>query len=657
MSYLDFPRLQLAGLFKALPSTVNNIVQNYTGSRWSGDPSTPNEPTDLIQLLWAPNGTGVFDLVDCQVKSVAASPSIEDDPMIGAPVSAVYTKAPPKIVDLDPMQQGVSEIWGLVMQIGDPAGAHVTGTFQPAAFDAIWKKAKASSVGGSVPLSAVYQSTLTELRWNVAGSQLLRKLNEVSPNRLSIRLVVDSHNNNPQIYLINEKTLGWLAQHGLPPKVLEKLTPLTTYNGNSDRIPTSSYLNLQLRLLLGEELAEQHGKTILEVTALPYSPPTPTDFGHGRLIGAIGPAGEHEPAYAVPARRLAPPPPQPHDEPPISNDCFFAAATLDAEARRLSLDLGNSLPVEQPGEQPSPSQLGTLSVAYRDTSSGRFVPIAENIQYSGAGGVLETRAGMVDLENLTPQVVTEIQSSPLALFGTPDGEPTLLLLEDAAGISLRADQFVFRMNPGVVTTSAQPRGETVELKIYVRRFGSLEGTEAYQVRLSLLTVAQASVIAYDTGSVPPGSPAPSIPRDALEFTPLAPVENGVASFELKAKNPGNPRGTLDGQVYFLAYELVPEVTGLSAQSDLVSIHVYEDTAIEHPSWGHGIEAILTQYGQLYPIMTNMGLSDHQMVRQNAGMIAQVLALPMEAALHMPVTRDLSESRRKIILGWLSDGAP
>ncbi|MCG8457698.1 MAG: hypothetical protein MI919_15595, partial [Holophagales bacterium] len=458
---------------------------------------------------------------------------------------------------------------------------------------------------------------------------------------------------DPQIYLFNEKTLGWLSRHGVPAEVLEKLEPLTTYNANSGEIPTSSYLNLQLRLLLGEELAEQHGETILGVTAQPYSPPAPTAFGHGHLLGAIGPAGEEEPTFAVPARRLAPPPPQPGDTPPISRDCNFAAATLDAEARRLSLDLGNSLPVSRPGEPPSSSRLGTLSLAYRDGATGELVVIAENFQYDGAGSFMETGAGVLDIEGLAPEVVAKVRSSPLALFGTPEGKRTLLLLEDAEGLSLRADQFVFRMNPGIATTATQPRGETAELKVYVRRFGGVEGTGAYQVRLHLLTPQQA----VEKVSVPPGSPAPSVPMDVIEYSSLAPVEDGVATFELKAKNPGNPRCTVDGQVYFLSYELVPEVPELAEGMNLVSLHVYQQTEIANPTWANQIGAILTQYGRLYPIMTNIGLSDHQAVRENSGMIRQVLALPMEDALHMPVTRDLSESRRQIILGWLTDGAP
>ena len=53
------------------------------------------------------------------------SAQAETETLVGAPVAALYTGAPPKLVDLDPMQQNGSEIWGLTMMFGGFDGSWV----------------------------------------------------------------------------------------------------------------------------------------------------------------------------------------------------------------------------------------------------------------------------------------------------------------------------------------------------------------------------------------------------------------------------------------------------------------------------------------------------------------------------------------------------
>jgi len=56
-------------------------------------------------------------------------------------------------------------------------------------------------------------------------------------------------------------------------------------------------------------------------------------------------------------------------------------------------------------------------------------------------------------------------------------------------------------------------------------------------------------------------------------------------------------------------------------------------------------------------MDRIGLSNHDKVRQNREQIKNVLSLPISHPLHMPVTRDLSLLKRKLIIDWLDAGAP
>jgi hypothetical protein len=89
----------------------------------------------------------------------------------------------------------------------------------------------------------------------------------------------------------------------------------------------------------------------------------------------------------------------------------------------------------------------------------------------------------------------------------------------------------------------------------------------------------------------------------------------------------------------------------------VSVLVFDDVNQDKPTWDNSIGAILGQYGRLYPIMWRFGLDSHDSVKQNAEQIKVVLERSMDDPFHMPVTRDLSKSRRALILKWMESGMP
>jgi hypothetical protein len=63
---------------------------------------------------------------------------------------------------------------------------------------------------------------------------------------------------------------------------------------------------------------------------------------------------------------------------------------------------------------------------------------------------------------------------------------------------------------------------------------------------------------------------------------------------------------------------------------------------------------LTQYGNLYPIMSKrlVNLSDPASVKLHARIIKLAFTRDIADPNHMPVTRDLSEPKRQMILKWL-----
>lgn len=200
MSYLQLPRLYFFGTFRAAPSTINNIRANWNPNRPVPPPAELWNPDGLhqFQLLsgtesWIPPGasvtpTTIQSLVLSNGTTVSSS---SQDPLIGTFVISTNQPTPGKLVDLDPDQQMVSQIWGMQVAIGDPNGEQVIGTYTAAYFSQLFGP---RNVGANAPsgLSAAYQSQLTNLQWPAyPKSTFLQQLQAASPDVLSIRFTLD----------------------------------------------------------------------------------------------------------------------------------------------------------------------------------------------------------------------------------------------------------------------------------------------------------------------------------------------------------------------------------------------------------------------------------------------------------------------------------
>ncbi|RYZ43620.1 MAG: hypothetical protein EOO71_02660 [Myxococcaceae bacterium] len=679
MSYLEQPRINFTGSFQASPATINNTPNNYNPANYNADSLKP----DNIELYWEPKGDSIFDLLNCTVTTVE-SPGVTTDPLQGSTVTALYTSSPPKLVDLDPMQQNGSEIWGFTIMLGDFGGAYVQGFFTPIAFNGIWGNSQGPhSPRNSASGSAVYQSTLTHLKWNVGNSAVLQALQARSPDRLSIRMVVSAHNNAPQLYAFTPATFQTMQSQGVPPGVLDKITSLQSYVMNVNAagepqppgrgfIPTLSYVNSLLEQLLGQSVAGQYGPTILAATQQPYTPWSAfgTDelplfpYNYGKIVASVGPCLADEPGFVVPARSLAP---------PVGSDSYawWAQAALDLEGSKpsLTLDLANSLPVELPGRPLWAGKIGTLSLAtYTGTGANKvYTTFVPSIDYANPD-FIDKQSGMLvvtDFNGTDPQSLANL---PLALRSTTlvngASVTTSLLEENSEGLSMRADQFVFRMNPGMPTTPLFPRGETNTVDIYVRKFGRIDGTAQWKLALQTLSPSQASAYTLGTlgtsGTNGINETNISTPEGRLRLSSnLLEVTNGKATVTLTGADPGNPRGYVDGQVYFTSYTFSPSVADYSQEpDDLISVQIYQQTPIAGtPTWVNGIGEILRQYGMLYPIMGRFQLWTYDGVVANRDKIQRVLGLDISQPLHMPVSRDLSTIKCNLIQAWFNAGMP
>jgi hypothetical protein len=683
MSYLDQPRINFAGTFQASPATINNTPNNYNPANYNEDSLKPQN----IELYWEPKGDSIFDLINCSVTTVE-SPGDTSDSLVGSTVSALYTGSPPKLVDLDPMQQNGSEIWGLTVMIGTFGGAYVQGTFTPVAFNGIWGNSQGPNTPrNSASGAAVYQSTLTHLKWNVGNSAALQALQKISPKRLSIRMVVSAHNNAPQLYAFTSATFQTMLGQGVPQSVLNQLTSLQDYVMNVDAngnpmppgrgyIPTQMYVTSLLEQLLGQSTAQQYGPAILAATQQPYAPwinyntgqPLPEQplygFNYGKVVGSVGPCLDDEPTFAVPARTLAP---------PLNSQspAWWAQAKLDLDSTTpsLTVDLANSLPVRLPGRPLWKELLGTLSLAYY-TGSGdnkTYTTFVPSIDYANPD-FIDKHSGMLVVTGFGSVDPKDLAELPIALRSTTvvNGSPVTqtLLEENSQGLSMRADQFIFRMNPGMPTTPDFQLGETNTVNLYVRKFGRVEGTENWRIALNTLSPSEAASYTLGTlgtsgtNGINAGNISTPTGKLLLSSNPVS-ITGGKATLTLTGTDPGNPRGYIDGQVYFTTYTFYPRVNDYNQDpNDLVSVQIYQQNPITGtPSWVNGIGDILRQYGMLYPIMGRFQLWTYEGVVENREKIQRVLGLDISQPLHMPVSRDLSTIRCNLILDWFKAGMP
>ncbi|GJM22641.1 MAG: hypothetical protein DHS20C15_25560 [Planctomycetota bacterium] len=661
MSYFSYPRIHFSGHFKASPSTINNAPDNF-------DPACYPSPNELqkVELYWNPRGDGGFNLVDCKVTrvdyadgSVATTP--EQDPIVGQPVVSVRNPGFPidaAIVDLDPMQQNVSEIWGLVIQIGD-ASVNLTGNFSAIAFTSIWVQAQGPNAPhSSASGSGIYQSTLKNLQvtGDPGASKFLQHFAGQPSAECSFNFNLNSHNNSPPIYQFNAKTFDAMRalDPPVPEAVLQKLMPMQELVQNlpphgqpRGDVPTQDFVLFMLGEYLTTDEYNNQAERILNATSTTYHGSGPQDFLFGLVSGTAAPTVAGEPTNFVANRML---------NPTENSPAFDAPFVVAGNGTSLVLNLGNSLPTENPGFVAWNAKLGTLTlVALTDGLNPDGATSITTIPYDDPAFLTEA-AGFFSFT-----LPRDCSTTPLGLVSEVSGTRTLILAENLEGYYLRADQFVFRMNPGLPTTAEFPRGETATATVHALRFGEPvpDGTP---ITVTMMTPKQAfdytnntvgtgGTIGLKNLSVPPEAVqvnGTTIHADALSVT--ATTVGGVATFNLSCTDPGNPRHYISGQIYFLNYMFADATIakGYHQNSDdLLSLQVYSQ------DWEPDAPTTLAKWGRIYKVM-NM-LTDEKAVSSLnlRNLIKTMLERPYSAREHMPLTRDLGAAAHNKIISWIN----
>lgn len=322
MSHFDLPRLYFSGTFRASPSTINNVDGNFA------------QPP-ILQKLWNPKGSHDFQILrgneftippsitvkPCTIRSIAtAAGFVTGDPLLGQLVVSTNSPAVGKLVDLDPDQQQVSQVWGLQLGIGDPNGDWLVGDYEAAYFQQLFtSRAPGGFASG---FSAAYQSVLTNLKWpDYPASPVLQELKSISPDRLSIRFTVDRLDATP----------------ALP-----------------SGAPNPNFTLGRISGTIGPAFAGE-----------------PSHVTVGRMLRP-GAQVQLAPKTAGPKEELT------GDAPPaetVSTSFNLAPAKVDPQRGVVTIDLGNALPFNADG---TPANAGTLQLAFQTANGFEILGTVDN---------------------------------------------------------------------------------------------------------------------------------------------------------------------------------------------------------------------------------------------------------------------------------------
>jgi hypothetical protein len=591
MSYLDSPRLHFRGWFQADVSTINNDVRMFQNTSFVPEYQQLNQNGS-----WNPEGTGIFRILDCAVtggflhgRQLGAG----DDPAIGMTVQNADRRAPGKLVDLDPQQQLVSEIWGMQVRLVNAGLSTVMqGEFRAAAFMNLWQK-QVRGVFMDQQLAACYQSVLEGVQWSAgSGSALLDAIASASESGL---------------LSIAFNVFGYARDSTIP------------------------------------------------------------RYTMGHFVGTIGPHTAGEPNHFTIGRQVI------SAQPPFSGatpQVNTLQAKVAGDGMSVTADFGNSFQIETADS--GLLNMGTVLLAVLKTDVTQVLATVDASQVVVIGEVpyLETdwytRTAGLQTFDLTGNEAARavLASCPLVVISPVSGSTsyTVLAQESLGGLYVRADQFVFRINPGEAQT----------MEFYASRFGvPLSGAT---ISLSFQTTDQSFMGPSGGGGDPLDPPARPTAVNPVIFTPADGVAfdgnattgaNGAARVTLTG-NPNGlgtppPRGYIAGQLYGINYQLANQPAGYVANAfNYISILAYAKKQVpDEPTWYADIEPLLVQYGNLYPIMGKyvVNLRDYESVVSRIKILKLAFSLPADDPNHMPVTRDMGAGDRATILKWLDTKGP
>ncbi|QOZ81974.1 MULTISPECIES: hypothetical protein [Chromobacterium] len=601
MSYLQFPRLAFSGQFQSDVSTVNNDPRHYDNATFEPrfqeyQQAGADGRTKTYNGWWHPTGTAIMRFANCQVTSLRGPSGIlvtnpAQDPLLSCSVGNAIGKPSGKMVDLDPDWQLASSIYGLAVSLLKPDGTPLmTADYQSNPFRDLWFS-RAQSQGDSAA-SAVFQSVLINIQWHLDGfdSPLLARLIELSEQD---RLSIR----------------------------------LSTYGYSTD-----------------------------------YSDP---GFGYGTVLGAIGPAYLGQPRSFILGRRFMPTTQQGNDLASQNGiGCF--SSWLDQDTASLQVDLSNALPLDSRFQVAALPSLQYAVLHNEWTAQDADIGPDDYTVIAGVDtsqALQDQQAGIQSVPLTEEQLRLANQPLPLAIVQPVgvEGRAVVCVREALLGNEVRAEDFAIRLDPN------HPDRNHQHTHVYAARYGQpLAGA-------ALAFWAGAPMLDYDDtptdktqGTTPRALlPVNNVPNAAIRISPAEPITDQAGRAAVTLHGPesfGTPREYMDGQLFTIAYNLAGSDPALQQPFDNFAVVVFssfpqpgQDIDLDNPRW-EDVQPILQQYANLYPVMSQ-GLFDFskQAVADASAFIMRfVFDKPIDDPDQMPVTRDLSASKRRMLINYFQN---
>jgi hypothetical protein len=375
-------------------------------------------------------------------------------------------------------------------------------------------------------------------------------------------------------------------------------------------------------------------------------------FTVGTAIGAIGPYLPGEPASFVRGRRFT----------PASGFNTWAgmtwfAGSLDEAARTLLLDLSNAFQIQDSAG--TPVNVGKIFLGVlKDAAVRENTPVtAETFEPFGEIPYLDPRwlqaTGGVYAVALSDAQAALARNAPLALVVRAEFNPGAMGSgPDVVGIRESDDGLAVCAEPAVLRIDG---AGSADVAIYVSRYGvPLRGAT---VQIAQTGPSPGQGIGSPTAPDQPAAPIPviGVPVDKVELPRTVTTDGaGTAMLTIRTQAPGNPRGYIDGQIYLIDYRLPGQSNQARPGFDYIVLHLRDAfTVPADPTW-NDVKPILTQYGNLYPIMSKrlVNLGNPVDVKAHAKILHLAFTRDINDPNYMPVTRDLSEAKRMTIVKWL-----
>lgn len=156
-----------------------------------------------------------------------------------------------------------------------------------------------------------------------------------------------------------------------------------------------------------------------------------------------------------------------------------------------------------------------------------------------------------------------------------------------------------------------------------------------------------------------------MPGGAIRIEPREVVTGADGTAQFTVHGPefmATPREYMDGQLFTVNYNFAGDNPAVQQPYDNLALMVFstypqpgQQVNLEHPRW-EDVQPILQQYANLYPVMSQ-GLFDFSkqgVADACAAIMRFVFDKPIEDPDQMPVTRDLSSSKRRMLINYFQD---